>query len=222
MKIEVTIPESKSDIKLKDFIKFQSLLGKDNDEDFINQKMLEIFYNITYEQYRSMNINDYSYLLNAINASLRTKSELRQIIVIDDKEYGFIPRLDNMTTGELIDCDNYLRNSDYYSLLAVLYRPIVEKKGNKYIIEPYKNNNSELFKDIDLETYEGVIAFFFHLLKQLEETTQKYLEKELKKVKNPNLNQTEDQMKIFQQNLNLVRSGIPTFNYFGNLVEEIY
>jgi hypothetical protein len=223
MRKEIIIPENKSDIKLKDYLKFEKLTLVDNEEDFLNHKILEIFYNISYDEFRGMNPKDYEDIMVAINKALQTKSNLKQIITIENKEYGLIPKFDEITTGELIDLDNFLKQKDYFSLLSILYRPIVERKKDKYLIEEYKGVNPEVFENIDVETFEGCMGFFLDLLKNLEKAIQKYLEILLNTVKkNQKMKIQEEQLKSFHQNLNLVISGLPTFNFFGNYLQEIY
>lgn len=222
MKKQILIPETKEDIKFKDFINFEKYTNKDNDEDFLNQKILEIFFGISYEEFRGMNPSDYDSIITSLLNTLQKKAVFQQIINLEGVEYGFIPKFDSISTGELLDLDNYLKNKDFYSLLSILYRPITEKKKDKYLIEKYNGAKPELFENIDLGTYESCIGFFLRLLQQLERITQKYLENNLKVTKKMKNTMTKEQILIAEQNMNSVKNGLHTFNLFGDLQMEIF
>jgi hypothetical protein len=58
---------------------------------------------------------------------------------MDGVEYGFIPNLDDMSFGEYVDLDTYLGDwQNIHRAMAVLYRPIREKRGERYNIVPYE------------------------------------------------------------------------------------
>lgn len=94
-------------------------------------------------------------------------STLNTIITIDGVDYGFHPKLKDLTFGEFVDLDNYLDDSwkNMHYIMAILYRPIVKQKKNKYTIEEYDDNSSferaNLFKDkLSVATVNGAANFF--------------------------------------------------------------
>jgi hypothetical protein len=85
-----------------------------------------------------------------------------------------------MTFGEYVDLDSNLGNWDnMYKAMAVLYRPIKQKVGDKYIIEDYKG---DLYYDAMIHTpMDAVVSsmvFFYNLGKELSVAMTKYLEEE--------------------------------------------
>jgi hypothetical protein len=94
-------------------------------------------------------------------------------------EFGFIPNLEEMTTGEYMDLDTYITDwSKMHKAMAVLYRPITSKIGDKYKIEEYKGSDeySEIMKSAPLNVVFGCVVFFYHLGNELLKSTLTYLE----------------------------------------------
>lgn len=93
-------------------------------------------------------------------------------------KYGFIPNIDDITTGEFIDIENYQKEpKDTYKVLSVLYRPIIkEGQGKRYLIAPYKGEVNEQFKDMPSDVAFGALLFFWHLGIDLLAFTLKSLE----------------------------------------------
>lgn len=117
---------------------------------------------------------------------------LKKVIEIDGVEYGIIPNFEDLTLGEFADLDNYLQDSwnNLDKIFAVLYRPIVERKGDKYIIEDYTlkdiKDRREIFSDkLSIDTALGAMVFFYDIGSRLIESTVSSLEmqnQELRKV----------------------------------------
>ena len=54
--------------------------------------------------------------------------------------------------GEFVDLEEQTKDGvdGFHNVLAILYRPITEEKGNKYNIEPYNEShikNASLFQE---------------------------------------------------------------------------
>ncbi len=63
-------------------------------------------------------------------------------------------------------------------IMAILYRPIVEQKNDKYTIEAYTSNidvRAELFKNMKAENVQSAMVFFYHLGKELLKILQLFL-----------------------------------------------
>lgn len=213
MKKTIEIPESKSDIKLNQYLKLEQFF---NDEEQLSIKIMEVIYGISYNELRNMNPLDYKDLITAVFEVLKQKSQFKQRIFIDGVEYGFIPKLDDMTTGELIDLDLYSKNKDWHSLLSILYRPITHINKDKYLVKSYSGATPELFKDISLEVFEGCMGFFLTLFEQLGEITLKSLEKMMMKMNKKEMTMEQKQaVQTLEQKMNLIRSGTGIFNFYG-------
>jgi len=199
MKVKISIPTDLSEIKLSQYQKYLAIL-KDNDEsDFIIHKLLQIFYNIDLNVVSAMRQKDIEEASKTINElfvkvpSLITKFKLNNI------EYGFIPNLEDITSGEYMDLDTYFTESnEWHRAMSVLYRPITQRLNNKYLIEPYEGTEkyAEIMKEVPLNVVLSAMVFFWSLGNELLLSTMDYL------VENPLLQQA------IKQNSGSVGDGI--------------
>jgi len=119
----------------------------------------------------------------------RAKKKLKHVITIDGNLYGFHPNLSQLTLGEFVDLETYIKNGVTQNLdgiLSLLYRPIVAKKGDKYDIEEYKpsDERKELFrKHFTADNITGASVFFLTLGKQLIRTLAIYSPQIMKHLK---------------------------------------
>ena len=96
--------------------------------------------NIPKDLINQLAIHDVAVILNKI-AELQQEqnSNLKKIIEIEGKEYGFHPDLDSITLGEYADIETFIKNGlekHLPDIMAVLYRPIKDKgKNGVYTIE---------------------------------------------------------------------------------------
>jgi hypothetical protein len=98
---------------------------------------------------------------------------------MNDVEYGFINNLDEMSFGEYIDLDTFIGDWDNIEkAMAVLYRPIELRKGNRYHIKDYQGGDADHLKDMPLDAVLGSILFFYHLGNELCQVTMNSLVEE--------------------------------------------
>ena len=124
-------------------------------------------------------------------AQLQNKQDtkLRRIIEIDGIEYGFHPDLDSISLGEYADIETFIKNGiekHLPELMAVLYRPIKEKKNDIYIIEAYDGNirlRTEEMKKMSAEQVQSALVFFYAFVKELSKTLQSCLTEVLMETK---------------------------------------
>ena len=112
-------------------------------------------------------------------------NELSRVVEIDGIEYGIIPDFNEITLGEFVDLDNYLQDNynNLNKIFAVLYRPVIERDGNNYNIEPYSLKNisdrRELFNNrLSIDTVYGALVFFCSIGSKHIESTLYSLEEE--------------------------------------------
>jgi hypothetical protein len=93
-------------------------------------------------------------------------------------KYGFIPNMDELSTGEFIDIETYQKTpNDIWKVLSVLYRPISKEGQNgRYEIAPYNAELNADFKDMDCNTAFGALLFFWSLGIDLLSCTLTFLE----------------------------------------------
>lgn len=180
MKIELTIPTTLNDIKLAQYQKFLSI-AKDNEEgEFLQQKMVQLFCGIDLKDVAQIRYKDVAEITANINNLFTKENHLIQRFKMGGVEFGFIPNLDEMSTGEYMDLDTYITDWDtMHNAMAVLYRPITNKLGNKYQIEEYKGSitYAEVMRHAPLDVVLGAMVFFYNLGNDLLKSTVNYLEK---------------------------------------------
>jgi len=182
MKLKINVPNDLGEIKLSDYVKYLKVLEVNEDdansEVFVHQKVLEIFCGVPLIDAVEYRMSDVRKVVAIITNTLNKQPDLVRTFKLGDTEFGFIPKLDDMTFGEYVDLDSNLGNWDnMYKAMAVLYRPIKQKVGDKYIIEDYKG---DLYYDAMIHTpMDAVISsmvFFYNLGKELSVAMMKYLE----------------------------------------------
>ena len=177
MKIEVIIPNDLSEITLDQYQRFLKIQENNTDEKFLTSKMIEIFCGIKLPEVLKMRVNDVSLITNILSEMFENIPQLVQRFKLNGVEYGFIPDLDDMSLGEYIDLDTYLGDwENMHRAMAVLYRPIKNKSGNRYNIKEYDGKGFEDMKDMPLDAVLSSIVFFYNLGIELSKAMMNYLE----------------------------------------------
>ena len=179
MQYKLTIPTSLSEIKLKQYQQFLKVASQNDNEDFLQQKAIQIFCDVPLKFVTEMKHKDVNDIASKITALFYQKPKLINRFKIGDLEFGFIPNLDEITSGEYIDLDSYFTDwQQMHKAMAVLYRPITEKQKEKYNIEPYVSsiNYAEVMEQMPLEVTLSAAVFFWALGIELLNSTQNYLE----------------------------------------------
>ena len=116
-------------------------------------------------------------------------SSFKKIIEIEGKEYGFHPDLNEISLGEYADLETFIKNDVEKSLpevMAILYRPIVEKGENGvYTIEAYDGNiriRAEQMKKMSAEQVQSALVFFYNLGKKSLTTLPSVLMRQMKEM----------------------------------------
>ena len=179
MQIEVKLPSSLREVKLKDY---QELLIKENPD---NDDMLKCILNINTKELGKIKNKDVDNLLAIINKLFDKEHKFIPTFNLNNVLYGFIPNLDNITYGENKDITTYINNKDWgnmHKAMAVLYRPIKQKHGSKYLIEEYEGSHkySETLKNMPLDVVLGAMVFFWNLTNALLNYIPSYLENQTK------------------------------------------
>jgi len=146
--------------------------------------------NIPKQLVKELALKDVATIMSRI-AQLQQEQDtkLKRIIEIDGIEYGFHPDLDSITLGEYADIETFIKNGiekNLPELMAVLYRPIKEKKNDIYIVDAYDGNirlRTEEMKKMSAEQVQSALRFFFVLGKELSEILPLYLMEQLKEMK---------------------------------------
>tara|TARA_R110002050_G_scaffold94607_1_gene196789 strand:- start:1730 stop:2380 length:651 start_codon:yes stop_codon:yes gene_type:complete len=178
MEVNITVPDHLNEITLKQYKEFLKVSEKNEDVNFIQTKMMEIFCNISNKMATEMKYTDVENITGTINSMFLDKPKLVTRFKINKKEYGFIPNLDDMTLGEYIDLDTYSGNYDNIEVaMNVLYRPITNKLGGKYDIAKYDPTTKDDMLQMPMDAVISSLFFFLNLGMELSEITLNSLAK---------------------------------------------
>ena len=162
MKASITIPNHLSEITLKQYQDFVKI--KSEDEYLLQCKMIEIFCNVPYKDVLTIKLSDAEEITSTLNGMFEDKPKLVQSFKMNGKNYGFHPDLQDMTLGEYIDVDTFIGDwSNIHTAMNVLYRPIKQRTGGKYLIEDYNPDTKEQMTGMPLEAVISSVFFLFHL-----------------------------------------------------------
>jgi len=179
------VPESTNEICLEQYQKFLKIYDKIGECEFLNQKMVEIFCNIKLAYVLNIKANSVQSIVGDLNRLFQEEHKLIPTFKIKDQEFGFIPDLEEMSYGEFVDLDTNISDwENMHKAMAVLFRPIERKKGDKYTIIPYHGTHefSDFMRFMPLDVALGAIVFFYHLGNDLLKATPAFLEEELLKM----------------------------------------
>ena len=199
MKATVLVPTDINEITLGSYQKFINTSNKSNDNEFLAQKMVEIFCGIRLRDVLEISLSD----VNSITAHLtevfsnKPKFQNRFTIETPNKkiEFGFIPSLEDLSFGEYIDLESNLKDiKDFNKAMAVLYRPIVETQGERYSIEKYEGtaNYAEVMKSAPLGVALSAKVFFYNLTNDLLNSSLIYLKQMKSKTTKEQTSRRED------------------------------
>jgi len=178
MKIEIYIPDSLDEITLGQYQKFLSI-AQDKEQDlFIQQKMVEIFCRLNLKDIANIKYTSLVEIIEHFNNLFSKEQKLIQSFKMDGLEFGFVPKLDDITFGEYVTLDTYL--SDWKNIdkaMEVLYRPITNKHKSSYNVESYQDGKYDM-RNMPLSAALGSIVFFYNLGNELLKTTLNYSAKQ--------------------------------------------
>ena len=180
MKARLNIPNKLSEITLRKYQKFVKLNTDEVDDRFLQIKMIEIFCEVSHENVLKIKFGDADRVTATLGDMFTQKPELITKFKLNGIEYGFIPELDEITFGEYIDLDTYLGDwQNIQTAMNVLYRPINNKKGERYTIDEYDVNTKDKLLDMPLDAVISSVFFFYHLGKDLSVVMNRFLKEEL-------------------------------------------
>ena len=222
-KFILQIPSNMEDIRLEQYqkwLKVSKELDTESEEsnEFLQIKLIEIFCDANYDQIRRLPAAIYEVAVDTIVACLNEATPLvKNFTMVGDDgveiDFGMIPNLDNMTSGEYIDLDTLITDwGNMHKAMAVLYRPILKKKKELYDIEPYSTYEKyeEVMKHAPLNVALGALLFFYRLGIKLSRHT---LNSSVEKLSPEERTQVEKNL--------LEKSGVGINQYMQSL-EEIY
>mgnify|MGYP003657253422 FL=1 len=181
--INILLPEDSSDITVEQSQRYMSIADRDNLSDLDKTKrIVKLFTGL-----KTMSINDYEGIVSQITEALNTEAEFTHRFTLEGVEFGFIPNLDEMTTGEYIDLSASGVSADtLHKTMAILFRPVIKTDAfGNYEIDSYRADSkyNELMKQAPMNIVNGMLVFFCHLSNELQKCIRKSTEVIVEEVK---------------------------------------
>lgn len=189
--ITLYVPETIEDIELQSYQKYlkisDNLEEGDDAEDFLKMKLLEIFAGARHEDIKNIPSGVVEFSVSQILNCLNEPTPLEKFFTIRGTDgveitFGFEPELDKMTFGAYVDLDTFIGKwENMHKAMAVMYRPVLSRKGDFYEIERYQG--AEKYENImryaPVNVALGAMLFFYRLGIKLSRHTLNYTLKSL-------------------------------------------
>lgn len=179
--------KSWNDVTLEKWIKLIDLRNKTKTKEA--EETIRILSDIPKKLIKELKIKDIAAIMQKVNEMQEVKGKLKKIITLNNVEYGMHPNLEDMTLGEWADIEHFIKEGFYKympEIMAVLFRPVLEKKNKAYTIPAYDGNiniRAEEFKKMKAIDVQSSLVFFYHLGKKLSNVLPLYLVKEASNLK---------------------------------------
>lgn len=168
-------------ITIEQFMRLQLIVDTyKNDENKLNAELVRYLYgNLDVPKVEADKT-----LMEVMNI-LNDKPDFIHRFVYDGVEYGFIPNLNDISTGEFIDLDEYIKDGkQLHKIAAILYRPVTKRNGKLYDIEKYEGTSkyADTMMKVDYKVVLGALVFFWNLGNSLLKSSVTYTQNVVKKL----------------------------------------
>jgi hypothetical protein len=180
----LTIPTDWAGISLKKYLNLQrDLVNYSDSEEAMTALMFSHLCGLDAEYVQSLSVEDFNEIKGILEGFIHsTDVPLQKIVKINGIEYGFEPNLSAISYGAYADISKFGEltiNDNWPKIMSVLYRPIIDRKGDTYKIKPYEGiGDDKLWLEVSMDIHFGALFFFVHLLMDLLSATLKSLKVE--------------------------------------------
>ena len=146
---------------------------KSNEQKYQNSSVetLSLYTDIPVNQLKDLPLEQVNFVQEYITSQITTnsmKDELHNIFTHNGIEYGLENDWTKLAWGGWVDLEVFASDKiedNIHYLMAVLYRPVIDKKKGKYTIKPYKADDIEdranEFLTLPVNYWFGASVFFF-------------------------------------------------------------
>jgi hypothetical protein len=167
--IELTIPTDWAGVNLKKYLALRADIETyKDDEEAVSAVMLLHLCGLDPTHLKSLPMDSYNEIKSTLTSFINNvELPLQKFINIDGIEYGFEPNLSKMAYGAYADITKFKTleiNTDWASIMNILYRPVKRKKGEYYDIETYSGNtDADKFLNVGMDVHFGALFFLLNL-----------------------------------------------------------
>tara|TARA_R110000824_G_scaffold33842_1_gene108100 strand:+ start:957 stop:1598 length:642 start_codon:yes stop_codon:yes gene_type:complete len=179
-KKEYSIINSWSDVTLE---KWMQLIDKETDSKTKEaEETIALLSNIPKKLIKELALRDVAIIMAKL-AEIQSEQStvLKKVFEINGVEYGMHPDFSEITLGEYADIESFVKDgleNNMPNIMAILFRPIIEQKGEAYTIQGYDGNikiRAEVMKQMSAEQVQSALVFFYLLGKILLKTSKSFL-----------------------------------------------
>ena len=160
------IVESWEDVTLEKFMQLSLDTEKTTTQEV--EETIAILSDLPRKLIKELSLKDVANLFERVSSiEMQTEGLLTKIIEIDGKEYGMHPDLSEITLGEYADIETFINEGlkkHLPEIMAILFRPVIDKEGEAYAIEAYDGKittRAEKMKKMSAEQVQSVLVFFW-------------------------------------------------------------
>lgn len=171
--IKISVPNNYSAITLKKYLEMhKDMEAYKDDEEAVHAILFYHLCQIEADTLQKIDNETYNGIKNQLFSFLGNhEHQLKRIVVLNGKEYGFEPNLSEMAYGAYVDIskyDTFTIDENWAKVMSILYRPITKKVGALYEIEPYNGYiDEELWLEAGMDIHFGAYFFFINLSRDL-------------------------------------------------------
>jgi hypothetical protein len=197
--MKVIIPTDWSEIKLKQFVEIGKVPELGFDELDAQLKILEILTGVSDEYFLSIPAPELKKIISKTSFVFKPfeGKGIVNVIKVNGQRYKIRYETNELTGGEYIDVQNYLKegvNKNLHKILAIYFHPVnmfgfKQRKYYKKVegrlvqtLESRERTAEILYEHITMDKVFPVSTFFLKLWGGLIRATQIYLERKLKRI----------------------------------------
>lgn len=217
--MRVAIPQTTKDITIEQYSKY-IMIANDSDKEFVGHKMLSIFLGVEMKDVLNIPQAEAESIIKDLTDMLDSTPSMEYTFHVDGVEYGFIPDLEELTLGEYVDLEDYIREpKDWNKAAAVMFRPVKQKIRDLYSIEDYKGDkhSQSVAKTFPASCFINATLFFYNLSRHLMANSATYLAKLLKET-------NKKDYKTFLSEVNSANGGdglTPSIHYLTEMRQNL-
>jgi hypothetical protein len=168
--MKLIVPSSLNDITLIQYQEYNQEIEARKElpdaEEYLLIKKIEIFCKLTREQVLLIEYSSIKEISDILDNILKEQPNLTEKFTVNGVKFGWLPKLDDMSYGELLDLNSNISDWDSMQVaMGVLYRPIKQElKNGLYNIEKYEGDKYHKdLRQMPLSAVIGAMVFFWNL-----------------------------------------------------------
>lgn len=148
---EFNIPSNIFEMTLQEYMKILTIISENKDnEPLAEKKIVQYFTGYSMKEVSTMSQIRFDAIIRLVTRCINDRPQFEAAFEFEGVTYGFIPKLEDMSTAEFLDAETHMSSVDsWHKLMAVLFRPIRKVRKNSWF------RKKQPLVQYDIEEYEG-------------------------------------------------------------------